>query len=36
MVPPPIPTGREDRGGGGTISGHGTGEEASGPGTLEQ
>jgi len=32
---PPIPTGREDRGGGDTIRGHGTGEEASGPGNSE-
>jgi len=27
---------REDRGGGGIARGHGTGEEASGPGTSEQ
>jgi len=35
-VPPLIPTGRKDRGGGDTIRGHGTGEEALGPGTSEQ
>ena len=33
---PPIPTGREDRGGGGTVRGHDTGVEASGLGTSEQ
>jgi len=33
---PPIPTGREDRGGGVPARGHGTDEEASGPGTSEQ
>jgi len=36
LMSPPIPTGREDRGGGGTVRGHGTGEEASGPSTSEQ
>ena len=33
---PPIPTGREDCGGGGMVRGHGTGVEASGPGTSQQ
>jgi len=33
---PPIPTGRKDRGGGGTVRGHGTGVEASGLSTTEQ
>jgi len=33
---PAIPTGRKDRGGGGTVRGHGTGVEASGLGTTEQ
>jgi len=36
MVLPPIPTGREDRGGGGTIRGHGTGEEASGKTVIKR
>jgi len=36
MVPPPIPTGREDRGGDDTVRSHSTGEEASGLGTSEQ
>jgi len=31
---PLIPTGREDRGGGGTVRGHGTGVEALGLGTT--
>jgi len=33
---PPIPMGREGRGGGGTVRGHGTAVEASGLGTSEQ
>ena len=33
---PSIPTGMEDRGGGDTVKGHGTGMEASGLGTSEQ